>query len=125
MKDKIVEQSLYAKEIVNTSLDTIELVLHEHFTNEDYTKYTDDIGMMFNKIKDIHKETIAVFNSKDYLPIKLYKPWVMYYRQLKHLVLSIPPKIRLYQTKCMRDRQIQDLISISPEKEELEQLPSQ
>lgn len=79
--------------------------------------------MMFDKIKDIHKETISIFNTKDYLPIKLYKPWVTYFRQLKHLVLSIPPKIRLYHSKCQRDKQIQDLISISPEKMELEILP--
>jgi hypothetical protein len=106
VRDKIVEQSLYAKEIVNVSLETIELTLNQNFTAEDEGKYTEDISMMFDKVKEIHKETMVIFNRKEYLPIKLYKPWVLYFRQLKNLVQSISPKIHLFQIKCQRDRQL-------------------
>jgi hypothetical protein len=64
----------------------------------------------------MHKSTLFIFNEKDHLPLKFYKPWVTCYRQLKQLVTALPSQISLQQHKQVREQQIQDLVNISPEK---------
>ncbi len=51
--------------------------------------------MIFEKIKEIHRQTLKIFKEKEHLPIKFYKPWVTHFRQLKNLVLAIPGKLQL------------------------------
>jgi len=47
----------------------------------------------------MHKETLKIFSEKDHLPLKFYKPWVVYFRQLKQLSIAIPQKINQHQNK--------------------------
>lgn len=66
----------------------------------------------------MHQCTLKLFNEKDYLPVKLYKPWVTYFRQLKQISSNISNKIAINQSKQMREQQIKDLVDISPEKKD-------
>lgn len=68
----------------------------------------------------MHQSTLKLFNEKDHLPIRLYKPWVTYFRQLKQITTNISQKINIYQSKHIRDQQIQDLLNISPDKKSIE-----
>ena len=62
----------------------------------------------------MHKDTLKMFSEKDHLPLKFYKPWVVYFRQLKQLAADIPQKISQHHNKKERFEQIQDLANISP-----------
>ena len=66
----------------------------------------------------MHQCTLKLFNEKDYLPVKLYKPWVTYFRQLKQISSNISHKIAINQSKQIREQQIKDLVDISPDKKD-------
>ena len=66
----------------------------------------------------MHRETIKLFNQKEHLPLKLYRPWVVYFRQLKELTVGIPTRIETLLARNMREQQLQDLTSISPDKKD-------
>ena len=103
VRQRIVEQSLYAQELINISLKLLDQNLeNKASTSEEENKFKEEQRLICGKVKEMHKETIKIFNEKEYLPLKFYKPWVVSFRQLKQITDIIPLKIHIQQSKQVR-----------------------
>ena len=71
--------------------------MDNNLTRPVFQQYLAETEIINLKIKKYHHDILQRFKEKDYLPIKIYKPWVVYVKKLKQIIQLLPLKITLHQ----------------------------
>jgi hypothetical protein len=75
-----------------------------------------EISALNAKIRQSHRNVLKQFSDDPQLPVRFYRPWVAQFRKLKEIMVVLPQRIAAQQQAIARERQINELVSISPER---------
>ena len=114
------EESAMAREIIVLCLRLVKEAVDNKLGKEMEGKILGEVLVLDGRIKDLHLEILkSISGNTEHLPIKVYKIWVSLYRRLKVIITTIPEKVDMHKFSYLREQQIQELLSISPDKNRL------
>lgn len=75
-----------------------------------------EISTLNGRIRQSHRSVLKQFSEDPQLPVRYYRPWVAQFRKLKEIMAVLPQRVAAMQQAVARERQINELVSISPER---------